>query len=152
MPTLKDFWRRVVKMSLAISSNLLLVLYVLNLRSSCQPKIDVKTLFSHPLSITFPPVILTNATVVAFLLLCSFSSTSIVIHSVSQRLLKNRSGSGSYDLSRLHARNIMKGIHSGKPAPLNRPIAGKHIFYKKMLGSLKKPPTANTVLSNLLLK
>ena len=140
-------------MSLAISSNLLLVLYMLNLRS-CQPKIDVKMLPPPhpPLSITFPPVILTNATVVAFLLLRSFSSTSIVIHSVSQCLLKNRSRSGSYDLSRLYARKIMKGIHSRKPASLNRPIAGKHIFYKKMLGSLKKPPTANTVLSNLLLK
>ena len=43
----------------------------------------------HPLS----PVIFATATVVAFVLFRNSSSTSIVIHSVKQRLLRNRPGS-----------------------------------------------------------
>ena len=39
-------------------------------------------------------------------------STSAVIHSVNQRLLRNWPGSGSRDLSRLLARKITKGVHS----------------------------------------
>ena len=49
-------------------------------------------------------------------------STSIVIHSAKQRLLRNRPGSDaatSRDIS--VARKITKGIHSCKPASLNRP-------------------------------
>ena len=46
-------------------------------------------------------------------------STSIIIHSMKQRLLKNWLRS---DLSWLLARKITKGIHSCKPASLNRPV------------------------------
>ena len=51
-----------------------------------------KTLFSptrHPLS----PVIFATATAVAFVLFAILGSTSIVIHSVKQHLLRNRRGS-----------------------------------------------------------
>ena len=47
---------------------------------------------------------------------------SMVIHSRSQRLHRNRPGSDSYDLSLLLARKITKGIHSCKSASLNRPV------------------------------
>ena len=53
-------------------------------------------------------------------------SASIVIHSVKQRLLRNRPGSDaatSRDFLRLLARKITKGIYSCKPASVNRPIA-----------------------------
>ena len=49
-------------------------------------------------------------------------STSIVIHSVKQHLLRNQTGSDSCDLLWLLAWKIAKGIHSCKPASLNRPI------------------------------
>ena len=49
-------------------------------------------------------------------------STYTVIHSVNQRLPRNRPGSGSCDLSRLLAQKITKGIHSCQPASLNCPI------------------------------
>ena len=45
-------------------------------------------------------------------------SASIVIHSVKQRLLRNRPGSDPRDLSRLLAQRITKDIHSCKPASL----------------------------------
>ena len=95
------FWRPVVKMCLATSSNLLLVLwdapkriFSTNSCSSGQPKHDPKTLFSttHPLS----PVFFATATVLAFVLLrnsrFSFHCYSF-IHSVKQRLLRNQPGS-----------------------------------------------------------
>ena len=41
---------------------------------------------------------------------------------MNQCLLRNQPGSSSYDLSRLLAQKITKGIHSCKPASLNRPI------------------------------
>ena len=59
------------------------------------------------------PVIFATATVVAFVLLRSLGSTFIVVHSVKQRLLRNR---------RLLARKITKGIHSCKPASLKLPV------------------------------
>ena len=48
-------------------------------------------------------------------------STSTVIHSVKQRLLRNRL-EVRCDLSRLLSRKITKRIHSSKPASLNRLI------------------------------
>ena len=77
----RHFWRLVrvvVRMCLATSSNLLLVIYdapkrifaPMKLRSSGQPKNDAKTFFSptlHPLSL----IIFTTATVAAFVLLCN---------------------------------------------------------------------------------
>ena len=47
------------------------------------------------------------------------------MHSVNQRLLRNRPRSGSYDLSR----KITKGIHSCKPASLNCAIFTTIIFW-----------------------
>ena len=57
-----------------------------------------------------------SATVVVFVLLRNSSSTAIVIHSVNKRLLRNRPGRGSCDLSQLLSRKITRGIHSCKPA------------------------------------
>ena len=51
--------------------------------------------------------------------LAILSSTSTVIHSVKQRLLRNRPGSALRPLTR----KITNRIHSSKPASLNRPIA-----------------------------
>ena len=88
-------------------------------RTFSLPRNDVKTFFFnlHHLS----PVIFANTTVVAFLLLRRSS--------VNQPLLRNRPGSGSYDLSRLLARKITKSIHSCKPASLNRPIVHLNNHY-----------------------
>ena len=95
-------------------------------RTFSQTLNDVKTLFFfnlHHLS----PVIFANTTVVAFLLLrrsrFSFS------RSVNQRLLRNRPGSGSYDLSQLLARKITKCIHSCKTASLNSPVVPLNNHY-----------------------
>ena len=82
-------------MCLATSNNLLLVLqdapkhiFSTNSRSPGQPKKDARTLFStlHPLSL----VIFATATVLAFVLL---RDSFIVIHTVKQRLFRNRPGS-----------------------------------------------------------
>ena len=51
-------------------------------------------------------------------------STSIVIHSEKQRQLRNRPGSDSAT-SRDFLRKTTKGIHSCKPASLNRPKLGR---------------------------
>ena len=50
-------------------------------------------------------------------------STSIVTHSVKQRLLRNQPGGAL----RLLARKITKRIHSSKPASLNHPIGSTSI-------------------------
>ena len=77
-----------------------------------------------PPSIIFPLVIFATAVMVAFVLLSNtrLNFRCYTIHSVNQHLLRNRPGSDSCDLSRLLARKITKGIHSCKPASLNRPI------------------------------
>ena len=49
-------------------------------------------------------------------------STSKFIHSLKQRLLRNRPGSDAATSLPLSARKITKGIHSCKPASLNRPV------------------------------
>ena len=84
-------------MCLAISNNLLLVLqdapkriFATNSRSSGQPKNDAKTLFFPTLQST---VIFATATVLAFVLLRDSRFSYTVIHSVKQRLLRNRPGS-----------------------------------------------------------
>ena len=86
-------------MCLAISNNLLLVLhdapkriFSTNSRSSCQPKIDAKTLFFPP-SIPFPRLFLQLQQYWHLYCFAILGSTSIVIHSVKQRLLRNRPGS-----------------------------------------------------------
>ena len=56
----------------------------------------------------------------------SLGSTSFVIHSVNQRLLRNRPGSDSYNLLRLLAQKITKGIHSCKLPSLNRQLQQKY--------------------------
>ena len=60
----------------------------MKLRSSGQPKKDAKNFFSHPPS-PFPSNFAT-ATVVALYCFTILGSTSIVIHRVKQRLLRNR--------------------------------------------------------------
>ena len=86
-------------MCLAISNNLLLVLqdapkriFSMNLRSTGQPKNDAKTLFSHPPSDFHGNFCNCNSIGIctAFVIL---GSTSTVIHSMKQRLLRNRPGS-----------------------------------------------------------
>ena len=83
-------------------------------------KSDGKTLFS-PL-ITFPLSFLQTQQQWHLYCFAVLGSASTVIHSVKQRLLRKRPGSGSCDLSRLLAQKIMKGVHSCKPASLNCPI------------------------------
>ena len=89
-----------------------------NLQSSGQPKNNADTFFStlHPLS----TVIFATATVLAFVLLRDIGSVS-VIHSVKQRLLRNRPGSALRPLATSCAKDYNR-IHSSKPASLNRPI------------------------------
>ena len=67
-------------------------------------------------------------------------STSIVIHSVKQRLLRIRPGS---DFSRLLARKITKGIHSCNS--LNRPVAmwGLSSAIISSLHNSMHPPSRN---------
>ena len=91
-----------------------------HLRSSGLPGNDAKTLFPHRLSLLISPVILANATVVASALLRS-SRFNFHCYSANQRLLRNRPGNGSSDLSRLLTRKITKGIHSCKPVSLHCP-------------------------------
>ena len=103
----RHFWRPVVRMCLVASNNLLLVLqdapknffssfflssfFSTNSRSSDLPKNDAKTLFStlHPLS----TVILQLQQWWHLYCFAILGSTSTVIHSVKQRLLRNRPGS-----------------------------------------------------------
>ena len=54
-------------------------------------------------------------------------STSTVIHSVKQRLLRNRPGSALRPLATSCARKITKRIHSSKPASLNRPTHTQYV-------------------------
>ena len=93
-----------------------------NPRSSAQPKNDAKTFFFfftlHPLSMA----IFAAATVLAFVLLRNSKFKS---HCYTQREATPTQKSvrkWRCDLSRLLARKITKGIHSCKPALLNRPI------------------------------
>ena len=65
-------------------------------------------------------------------------STSTVIHSVKQRLLRNLSGSALRPL----AQKITKRIHSSKPASLHRPI---HIHVAHFPSS---PPKMTTMVEN----
>ena len=90
-----------------------------NSQSSGQPKNDAKTLLFHPPS-TFP-IIFATATVVAFVLL---RNSRFNLHCYTQREATPTQKSARKrrcDLSRLLARKITKGIHSCKPASLNRP-------------------------------
>ena len=124
------FWRPVVRMCLSTSNNLLLVLedapkriFFTNSRSSGQPKNNTKTLFStlHPLSL----VIFATETVVAFVLL---HSSRFNFHCYTQREATPTQKSARKwccDLLRLLERKITKGIHSCKPASLNRPTGLK---------------------------
>jgi len=111
------FWRPVVKMCLATSSNLLLVLwdapkriFSTNSCSSGQPKHDPKTLFSttHPLS----PVFFATAKVLAFVLL---RNSRFSFHCYTQREATPAQKSARKwlrDLSRLLAWKITKLGHS----------------------------------------
>ena len=75
-------------------------------------------------------------------------STSIVIHSVKQHLLRNQPRSGSCDLSRLLAWKITKGVHSCKPALLNCPMEYVSCFTQSA-GRLSATSGAGTVLANV---
>ena len=118
-------------MCLVTSNNLSLVLqdaqtsqfFPMNSWPYGQLNIDSTTHFSilHHL----PPVIFANTTVVTFVLLAILGSTSIVIHSVIQRLLSNRPRSGSCDILRLLAWKIMKGIHFMQTSCAELPSSGQ---------------------------
>ena len=110
-------------MCLSITNNLLLVLqdapkhiFYTNSRSSGQSKNDADTFFSnlHPLS----TVIFATATVLAFVL---FRESRFNFHCYIQRETTPTQKSAQKSL-RLLVRKITKGIHSCKPASLNRPI------------------------------
>ena len=115
-------------MCLATSNNLLQMLqdapkriFSTNQRSSGQPKNDAKILFFHPPS-PFPGNFCNCNIWWHLYCFTILGLTSIVIHSVKQHLLRNQPGSDSCDLLLLIARKITKGIHSCKPASLNRLI------------------------------
>ena len=73
----------------------------------------------HPLS----TVIFATATVLVFVLLRdSRFNFHCYIHSVKQRLLKNRPGSDTATSRDFLRERFKKGIHSCKPASPNRPI------------------------------
>ena len=118
----RHFWRPIVRMCLAKSKNLLLVLqdapkciFSMKLRYSGQPKNNALFSTLHPLSLVI------FATVVAFVLLrnsrfnfhCYTQCEAMPIHKSAQKW--------RCDLARLIARKITKGIHSCKPASRNRP-------------------------------
>ena len=95
-------------------------------RSSGQPKNDAKTFFStlHPLSL----VILATATVVAFVLL---RNSRFNFHWYTQREATPTQKSAQKwhcNLLWLLTWKITKGIHSCKPASLNRPVEGTTII------------------------
>ena len=96
-----------------------------NSRFSVQPKNDKNTLFLHPPSPS--PVIFAAATVLAFVLLRNsrFNFHCFTQHEATptQKLARKQ----RCDLSRLLARKITKGIHSCKPASLNRPIGREDV-------------------------
>ena len=120
-------------MYLATSSNLSLMLYdapnrifSTNSQFFGQPKNDVKTLFStlhHPSLVIFSPIFLQRQQWWHLSCLAILSSTSIVIHSVNQHLLRNWPGSDSCDLSRLLVQKIVKDVQSRKPVSLNCPVS-----------------------------
>ena len=100
-----------------------------NSRSSGQLKNDAKTLFPHPpspFSGNFFPI----ATVVAFVLLRNsrFNFHFSTQHEATPTQKSVRKW--RWDLSRLLARKITKGIHSCKPHSLNRPTE-KHAWVLK---------------------
>ena len=108
-------------MCLATSNNLLLVLqdapkgfFSTKPRSSGQPKNDAMTLFFptlHPLS----PVIFATATVVAFVLLRSYMFSFYCYTQREATPTQKSARKWCFDLSRLFARKMTKGIHSCKP-------------------------------------
>ena len=114
-------------MCLAISNNLLLLLYdapkrifSTNSRSSGQPKNDAKTLFStlHPLSM----VIFATATVLAFVLLRNSRLQLPLLYTAWSNAYSEIGPKVRCDVSRLLARKFTNRIHSRKPASLNHPI------------------------------
>ena len=88
-------------------------------------KNDTKTLFfssPHPLSL----VIFATATMVAFVLL---HNSRFNFHCYTQREAtptRKSAWKWHFNLSWLLAQDITKGIHSCKPASLNRPVKGKY--------------------------
>ena len=99
LPTLKAFLDAVIRMRLPTINNLLHVLYDAPKCLFCPRTQDLlvsqKSTQRHffPTLPPLSPVIFGTATVVAFVLLRILGSASIVIHSVKQRLLRNRPGS-----------------------------------------------------------
>ena len=90
---------------------------------SGQPKKDATTFFFLPTLHPLSPVIFATATVVALVLL---RNSRFSFHCYTQREATPTQKSARKwrcDLSRLLTRKITKGIHSCKPASLNRPIA-----------------------------
>ena len=91
---------------------------LMNSWSSGQPKNDTKTFFPHPPSL----VIFATATVVAFVMLHN-SRFNFYCYTQHEATPTHKSAwKWCCDLLWLLAWKITKGIHSGKPASLNRPI------------------------------
>ena len=73
-----------------------------------------------------------------FVLITSVLLNLLCVWSVNQRLLRNRPGSGSCNLSRLLAQTITKGIHSCKPASQNCPTQQIHAQAELRLGQRER--------------
>ena len=138
LPTLRHFWRPVIIMCLAISSNLLFVpqnAFFLRTRDLLvSQKNDARTLFStlHPSS----TVIFPTAAVLAFVLL---RDSRFNFHCYTQReatpTQKSARKCSATSVSRLLARKITKHIHSSKPASLNRPIVKCLLYLLSVCGT-----------------
>ena len=151
LPALRHFWRPVVRMCLATSNNLLLVLYdapkcifSTNSRSSSQTENEAKTLFPtlHPLS----PVIFATAAVAAFVLL---RNSRFNFHCYRQREATPTQKSAQKwhcNLSRLLAWKVTKGIHSCKAASLKCPT-DKHYANISLHGRSKERVAKCTVIA-----
>ena len=119
-------------------------IFSMNSQSSGQPKKRCKDLFPpHPLS----PVISATATVLAFVLL---HNSRFNFHCYTQREATPTQKSARKwhcDLSRLLAREVTKGIHSCKPASLNRPIGpvNRRHFVSPLTQNCVNPEILNTL-------
>ena len=105
------------------------------------------------------PIIFANASVVAFVLLCSsrFSFHCYTQHEATEHLLRNQHRSGSCNLTWAPARKITKGIHLCKPASLNCPVCMStvitqtwcHVEFDWLMGCCCKLCFSDSVPSDL---
>ena len=125
--TAPAFCRPIVRVCLATSKNLLLMLKDAKTRIFFPCTCDLvsqEMMQRHffPILHHLSPVILAKAQVVAYVLFCNSRFSCHCYTQCEPPLLRNRPGNGSCDLSGLLARKITRGIHSCRLASLNCPV------------------------------